>query len=69
MLGWLVEYEASFKLDKSLEVEKWSTLLMRKVDGLVQRIVHMLQNVGRHYDFEMVIATSSVLVQVLLKNN
>ena len=52
MLGWLVKYEASFKLDERLELQKLSKLLMHKIDGLVQHIAHMVQNVVKQYVWE-----------------
>ena len=50
ILGLLLEYEASFKLDERLEVEKLCKLLVHKVDNLVQLIAHMVQTivVGQH---------------------
>ena len=39
MVGWLVEYEESFKLHERLEVKKLEEVLVHKVDGLVQCIV------------------------------
>ena len=58
ILGSLVEYEASLKLDDRLEVCK---TLVHKVDGLVQHITHMVQNVVKHYDCDTVSTTSSEL--------
>ena len=58
-----MEYEASFELDTfiNLEVTKLYKLLMHEVDGLVQHIAHMVQNVVKHYGCETVVTTSSEL--------
>ena len=61
MLGWLVEYEASFKFYERLEVKKLSKLLVHKVDGVVQYFAHMVHKKARHFVCEAGIATSSEL--------
>ena len=57
-----MKHRLSYTNHQKLDSEaNFLCIKLHKVDGLVQHIAHMMQNVVRHYVCETVIATSSEL--------